>query len=67
MATIKDLKRDQFFTLVDYDNKECPENRVWVRGWYDRSTKKYAIYRFDDICHERFVSGKRRVFTEMIF
>lgn len=38
-TTIKQLNRDQFFTLNPVE--EPKESQVWVRGDYDRSTKKY--------------------------
>lgn len=36
-TTIKQLKRDQFFTLNPVE--EPKESQVWVRGDYDRSTR----------------------------
>lgn len=36
---------------------------VWVRGHYDRVSKSYALYRADDVNHETFVKGTRKVFV----
>lgn len=43
-TTIKDLKVGDYFKLT-------PNGRVYVRDTYNRSSKKYEYYDFDDVCH----------------
>lgn len=65
MKQIKDLKKGEYFTLKDV---ECPEeNIVWVRGDYERSSKKYSCYKFSDISRERFFKGDKEVYTDFTF
>lgn len=64
-TTIKQLKRDQFFTLNPVE--EPKESQVWVRGDYDRSTKKYECSKFEDISHFREFNGDKVVYTDFIF
>lgn len=59
---IREIKRGEFIRLKD--NELAP---VWVRGGYDRSSKCYSIFKFEDVNHEIFVKGKREVFTEFEF
>ena len=64
-ATIKELKKGDFFTLKPIEFAEEPQ--VWIRGEYDRSSKSYSCYKFEDVNHERFFSGKKEVYTDFIF
>ena len=47
-TTIEKLKRDDFFILKP--TSEPKESQVYVRGGYDRSTKRYCGIKFTDIC-----------------
>lgn len=62
---LKDLKRGEFFTLkpVEYPR----ESQVYIRGEYDRSTKKYACSKFSDVNYERLLKGTTTVYTEFTF
>lgn len=63
---LKELKKGEFFTLKNYG--EYPEDaRVYVRGEYDRSGKKYSCYKFNDIWNETFKKGTTKVFTDFTF
>lgn len=53
--------------IGDYIKLSESSTVVWVRGEYDRSSKKYSIYKFDDINHESFKSGNRAVFIGFDF
>lgn len=66
-TTIKELKRGEFFTLKDYGENSVPENSVWIRGEYERTSKKYSCYKFADMNHENFFKGDRIVYTEFEF
>lgn len=63
--TVKDLKRGDFFTVKPIENPT--EKQVYIRGDYDRSTKKYTCTRFDDICCTRDFSGSKTVFVDFTF
>ena len=63
--TIKELKKGQWFTLKPI--AEPKENQVYIRGDYDRSSKKYACGRFDDCCFEKEFKGDKVVYTDFTF
>ena len=63
---IKDLKRGEFFTLKDYGD-DPDTARVYIRGEYDRSERKYEVTKFDDFCDARLMKGERVVFTGFTF
>lgn len=56
---VKDLRAGQMFKMVD--NENAP---TWIKGYYDRTTKKYECYKYDDTNHEQFLKGTREVFTD---
>ena len=62
---IKDLKKGTFFTKKAID--EPKESQVWIRGDYDRSSKKYECQRFDDVGTFCYLPGDREVFTDFTF
>lgn len=63
--TIKDLKRGDFFTLKPIENPT--DKQVYIRGKYDRSTRKYTCTRFDDCCATRDFPGSKTIFTDFTF
>lgn len=68
IATIKEIKKGQFFTLIAKAIDETPNEKiVWCKGDYDRSTKKWSIYKFSNICHENFAKGNAEVCIDFIF
>ena len=62
MRTIKELKEGDFFRLSS--SGTAP---VWVRGEYNRSTKKYECYKFDDVNHWSEFTSTRKVTTDFEF
>lgn len=62
---IKDLKKGDFFTLkpLEYPN----ENQVYIRGEYDRASKKYDCGKFSDISYSMLFKGDKKVYTDFIF
>lgn len=62
VTTIKDIKKGDFFRLKDSESAT-----VWVRDEYDKSSKKYWVYKFDDVNHGKEVKGTQKVFTEFTF
>ena len=63
--TIKDLKIGDYFTIKPIE--EPKETQVYIRGEYDRGSKKYCCGRFDDISYSRDFSGNKEVYTEFTF
>lgn len=60
MKTIKQLKVGDFFKLH-------PNGKVYVRGEYERSLKRYSYYDFNDVNNEHFCRGDKSVITEFEF
>ena len=50
MKTIKQLKVGDFFRLR-------PNGKVYVRGEYERSMKRYSYYDFNDVTTNIFAVG----------
>lgn len=59
---LKEIKQGELFKL-----KNTESAPVWVRGEYDHSSKRYSTYRYDDVCHERFVKVDTDVFVDFEF
>lgn len=59
---IRKLRKGEFFRLSDRETSP-----VWVRGEYIRGVKKYITYKYDDVNHERLLSGDKRVIVDFIF
>lgn len=64
-TAIMDLKKGDFFTKRPIE--EPREAQVWVRGDYDRSSRRYECHRFDDVNSTCFLIGGRQVFTDFTF
>lgn len=62
---LSELKKGEYFTKkpIEYPS----ENQVFIRGEYDRSSKKYSCLRFSDVNDEQFIKGDKEVFTDFIF
>lgn len=63
--TVKDLKIGDYFVLKPVS--EAKENQVYIRGEYDRSTKKYLCGKFVDISYSRLLKGDTEVYTDFTF
>lgn len=59
---IRELKKGEFFRLVDRENAP-----VWVRDEYIREMKKFSTHKYDDVNHEGLCSGGKIVFVGFIF
>lgn len=53
-AKISTLKKGEYIRFK-------PFGPVWIRGEYDRSSKKYSVIHTDDMCKERFIKGDKIV------
>ena len=62
---LKTLKSGEYFTLKPYD--EPRESQVYVKGYYEPSTKKYECFKFNDVNRYRYFSGKTIVYTDGTF
>lgn len=63
--TVKQLKRGDFFTLKDIEFPK--ESQVYIRGDYDRASKKYICYKFSDVCSTREIKGNKEIYTGFTF
>lgn len=63
--TIKEAKKGDYITLKPI--AEPKESQVWIRGEYDRESRKYSIINFADINRERFVKGSAEAFVDFTF
>ena len=58
---LKDVKRGEFF------KRKASSSIVYVRGEYERSSKKYSCYKFDDVNSKIFLKGSTEVYTDFTF
>lgn len=63
--TLKELKQGTWFTLKPYE--EATETQVYIRGEYDRETKKYCCGKFSDSGYSRLLKGSTLVYTDFTF
>ena len=63
--TIKDIKQDEMFTLKNIE--EPTGKQVWLKSHYDRSTRKFVIYNFEDIGKSKLIDGSKEIFTNFTF
>ena len=64
MITLKNVGRGEMFTLKDCsDLLDIPENLIWVKGDYDRSSKTYSCCKWEDANHENFFKAIRKVYA----
>ena len=62
---LKEVKKGEYFTKKEIEYPT--ERQVWVKGDYDKSTKKYECHRFDDVNTFTYVNGTKEVYTDFIF
>lgn len=60
METLKNLKVGDYFKLK-------PNGRVYVRDTYNRATKKYEYYDFNDVCRYHEAHGDKPVIIDFQF
>lgn len=63
--TVKQLKQGEYFTRKPI--AEPKESQVYIRGEYDRSTKKYICTKWDDISSSILLKGGTEIYTEFVF
>lgn len=62
MSTIRDMELGEFFRLSASDHAP-----VWVRGEYNRSTRKYECYKYDNVNYWSEFNGTRVALTDIEF
>ena len=62
---LKELKQGEYFILKP--TSEPKESQVYIRGEYDRSSKKYICGKFVDISYSRLLKGDTEVYTDFTF
>jgi hypothetical protein len=60
LAALKDCSKGEYIRLT-------VNGSVYIRAEYDRSTKRYALQRFDDVNKVRYLAGSRLVFVGFTF
>ena len=60
MKKISELKKGEFFRLPN-------QSVVYVRDNYERTTKRYSAYKYEDVCAERFFKGDKLVEADFEF
>ena len=68
---LKNVRKGEFFTLTNNvkhnEDGEVLSKYVYVRNDYDRESKKYEVYKFDDVNDYRFMNGTRIVWIDFEF
>lgn len=63
-----DVPKGTYFHRTSLRNGEfCEHSVVWCRDEYDRSTKKYLCYKFEDVNHSNQFRGEERVTIDFTF
>ena len=55
---LRKVKQGEFFKLSE-------NGKVYVRGYYERSYKKYEAYLYNNMNHESFIKGSRIVLVDL--
>lgn len=68
---LSSVRKGEYFTLTNKvkcnEDDEVLSRYVYVRSDYDRDSKKYEVYKFDDVNNYRFMKGTRIVWIDFIF
>ena len=62
---LKELKQGEFFTRKNL--QYLRPNQVWIKYYYDRTSKTYCCYNFDDINRYIFLKGTTEIYTDFTF
>lgn len=63
-VTLTSVKPGEYFRLVTKTGVQAP---IYIKGDYDRASKRFSIYKFENINAERFVKGSALVCTNFDF
>lgn len=64
---LKELKKDDLFSRKPLNHKEALAPQIYIKGAYDRSSKKYWCQKWDDISKGIELKGDTEVYQDFIF
>lgn len=64
---LKELKHGDFFTRKAMNGQEAKASQVYIKGDYDRSTKKYWCQKWNDISRGMELKGDTEVYQDFTF
>lgn len=64
-VTLNKVKKGEFFTLKPYE--EPKPSQVYVQDGYCRSTRRYDVHKFNDVCFCRELKGTTIVYIDFYF
>lgn len=64
---LKDIPKGSYFNYLSADHTPSTFKVTWVRDEYDRSSKKYIVYKFYDVNHSALRKGTTRVTIDVTF
>ena len=65
---LREVGLNDYFMLSDPNHAEqVDERKVYVRGEYDRASKRFSVYKYADVNDERFMRGDRLVWVGFCF
>ena len=67
MITVESFAPVESLKPGEYVRRKAGANVTYIRGEYDRATKRYSLVRFDDTSREVFVKRGTLVFVGFSF
>lgn len=65
---LREVGLNDFFMLSNPNNcEQADERKVYIRGEYDRASKRYSVTKYTDSNDERFMRGNRLVWVGFCF
>ncbi len=64
---LRELKHGDFFTLKSFSGKTPTDKQVYIKGEYDRSSRKYDCGRCDDISYSRSFKADTEIYTDFTY
>lgn len=64
---LRELKHGDFFTLKSFSGKTPTDKQVYIKGDYDRSSRKYDCGRADDISYSRLFKADTEIYTDFVY
>lgn len=61
VCELRDVKKGAFVRLSDTTEK------TYIKGDYDRASKRFSLIDCDDMNHERFVKADKIVYTDFTY
>ncbi len=64
---LKELKHGDFFTLKPHNGGNVTDKQVYIKGDYDRNSRKYDCGRCDDISYSRSFKADTEIYTDFTY